>query len=124
MTFIQRLDGGFWAVVMVTGSTGSHAGPPMFAEVGTGVGYQRATTLMPRLTLRPTALLVPTGDAPDESQVHGADRELNSEQDLDRFRAQVVELARDHAVSLARPYATLVGWRLRCVLSWTTSPRP
>lgn len=107
LRFTQRLEDGFWAVATVVGSTGRHPGPPMLADVGTGVGYEPATTLMPRLTLRPSPLLLPTGEAPDEAQAEGLARELSSQQDLDRFRAHVVELARDHAVPLARPYATL-----------------
>ena len=109
LTFTCRLDDGFCAVVAVTGSASGRGGLPMLAEVGTGVGYEPATALMPRLTLPPSPHLVSTGEAPEDSTAHAPDEELSSEQDLDRFRAHVVELARDHAVSLALPYATPGG---------------
>lgn len=104
LTFTRQLGGGFQAVIRVTGSTGSHPGPPILADVDTGVGYEPATALMPRLTLRPSPLLVPNGEEPEEPDAHGPEGELS---DLDRFRARVVELARGHAVPLAREYAAL-----------------
>jgi hypothetical protein len=103
LTFTYELGKGFQAVIEVTAL--GHPGPPMPVEADTGVAYARATALMPRLTLPPSPILVLTGD-PD-TEASRAATEPDSESDLDRFRADVLQLARDKAVRLARPFATV-----------------
>lgn len=103
LTFTYELGGGFQAVIEVTAL--AHPAPPMPLEADTGVAYARATALMPRLTLPPSPVLVLTGD-PDTDASRAATKP-DSESDLDRFLADVVQLARDQAVRLARPLATV-----------------